>query len=111
VDIFSQLVEPHAELDGTACIETLVRSLKQINATGTTLILTLDPQHLKGADSSALENATDVRLECITERSGGHVDRYIVPRKYTRAKGAVGDVIPFRVEQGAGFIVEIKAVS
>lgn len=52
-----------------------------------------------------------VRIECIAERVGGAVDRFVVVRKFARAASGVGDVIPFRVEPGSGFIVEIKAVS
>lgn len=113
VDGFSQLLEPHLETGrrGTRVLEHLVRTLKQINATGTTLLLTIDPRHLEGVDSSPLTSAADIRLECVKERVGGQVDRFIVPKKFARAAGAVGDVIPFRVEPGAGFIVEIKAVA
>lgn len=113
VDVFSQLVEPHLEHGkrGTRVLEHLVRTLKQVNATGTTLLLTIDPRHLEGVDSSSLTGAADIRLECVKERVGGQVDRYIVPKKFARANGTVGDVIPFRVEPGAGFIVEIKAVA
>lgn len=113
VDVFSQLFEPHIQEGrrGTRVLEHLVRRLKQINATGTTLVLTIDPRHLEGIDTSPLTGAADVRLECVKERVGSQVDRYIVPKKFARANGQVGDVIPFRVEPGAGFIVEIKAVA
>lgn len=113
VDVFSQLIEPHLEEGrrGIRVLEHLVRTLKKINATGTTLLLTIDPSHLAGIDSSPLSPAADIRLECVKERVGGQVDRFIVPKKFARATGSIGDVIPFRVEPGAGFIVEIKAVA
>lgn len=113
VDVFSQLVEPHLEGNdrGERVLEHLVRRLKQINATGTTLLLTIDPEHLEGVDASPMTGAADVRLECVKERHGSQVDRFIVPKKFARAAGQIGDVIPFRVEPGAGFIVEIKAIA
>lgn len=113
IDVFSQLTEPHLApgKHGSRVLEHLARTLKKINATGTTLICCLDPRHLEGIDTSPLTSSADVRLECATERVGGAVDRFVVPKKFARASGQVGDVIPFRVEPGAGFIVEIKAVA
>lgn len=112
VDAFSQIIEPHIDgHEGDRVLEHLTRTLKQINATGTTLILTIDPDQIKGVDTSVLTSAADIRLECTTERTGGVVDRYVITKKFARAFGMVGDVIPFRVESGAGFIVEIKAVA
>lgn len=113
VDCFSQLAEPHlAEGErGARVLEHLVRTLKQVNATGSTIILTAQRRHLEGIDSSPLTTGADIRLECVKERVGDSVDRFIVPKKFARATGPVGDVIAFRVEPGAGFIVEIKAIA
>lgn len=113
VDIFSQVLEPHLETSdrGDRVLEHVMRTLKKINAAGTTLILTIDPAHLEGIDTTVLTSAADIRLQCLIERKGGQVDRFVVTKKFARAFGMVGDVIPFRVEAGAGFIVEIKAVS
>lgn len=138
VDVFSSLVEPQLQAarrhrdgqppgtDGThgahgdgrnlpgpdRFLEELIHTLKQINAAGTTLVLTVDPDDLAGAaDVTTLTGAADVRLECKVERRGTNVDRFIVVRKFARAGASVGDVIRYRVEPGAGFIVEIKAVA
>lgn len=112
VDVFSQMLEPHLrDGDPDAFLEDLVRKLKQINAVGTTLVLTLDPDHLAEVDVSGLVGAADVRLECGVEQIGNNLERSIVVRKFARAEASVGDVIRFRVEPGAGFIVEIKAVA
>jgi len=113
VDCFSQLAEPHIEDGerGGEVLEHLVRTLKQVNDAGSTILLTIDPRHFDGVDNSPLTTGADIRLECIKERVGGDVNRYIVPKKFARASGPVGDVIAFRVEPGAGFIVEIKAVA
>lgn len=113
VDCFSQIAEPHLEdgQRGVEVLEHLVRTLKQINETGTTILLTIDPQHFDGVDTSPLTTGADIRLDCIKERVGGDINRFIVPDKFARAAGPVGDVIAFRVEPGAGFIVEIKAVA
>lgn len=113
VDCFSQLAEPHlAEGErGARVLDHLVRTFKQVNETGSTILLTLDPQHLEGVDTSPLTAGADIRLECVKERVGGDVNRFIVPKKFARATGPVGDVIAFRVEPGAGLIIEIKAVA
>ncbi len=113
VDCFSQLAEPHIESGerGVRVLDHLVRTLKQVNQAGTTILLTLDPRHLEGTDTSPLTAGADIRLECVKERVGGSVDRFIVPKKFARAGGPIGDVIAFRVEPGAGFIVEIKAIA
>jgi hypothetical protein len=100
----------HGERGGEV-LEHLVRTLKQVNDAGSTILLTIDPRHFEGVDNSPLTTGADIRLECIKERVGGDVNRYIVPKKFARASGPVGDVIAFRVEPGAGFIVEIKAVA
>lgn len=113
VDAFSQLAEPHLVpgARGDAVVEYLIRALKHITAMGTTLILTIDPDHLQDVDTSTLKGAADVRLETSCERVGGQVNRFITVRKFARAGGVVGDLVAFRVEPGAGFIVEIKAVA
>ncbi len=113
VDCFSQLAEPHLETGerGARVLDHLVRTLKQANETGTTILLTIDPKHLEGIDTTPLTAGADIRLECIKERHGGSVDRFIVPRKFARAGGPIGDVVAFRVEPGAGLIVEIKAIA
>lgn len=113
VDVFSQLAEAHLDpgARGERVLEHLVRTLKHVNAAGTTLALTIDPDHFEGLDTSALVTAADVRLECCMERVGGTVNRFVVTKKFARASGTVGDIIPFRVEPGAGVIVEIKAVT
>lgn len=113
VDAFSQLAEPHLDPgpEGEQVLEHLVHTLKRINSTGTTLILTIDPSHFEGLDTAALTSAADIRIECTMERVGGQVNRFLVNKKFARAQGTVGDVVPFRVEPGAGFIVEIKAVA
>lgn len=112
VDVFSQMLEPQLRGgDPDALMEDLVRQLKQINAVGTTLVLTIDPDHLEGADVNELAGAADVRLECDVEQVGNNLERSIIVRKFARAEATVGDVIRFRVEPGAGFIVEIKAVA
>lgn len=110
VDTFSKLAEPHLTGDGKM-LDHLTRRLKQVTASGTTLILTVDPDRFEGLDTNALMTAADVRMEAIIDRVGDQVNRFIVVRKYARAANSVGDVIPFRVEPGAGFIVEIKAVA
>lgn len=113
VDVFSQLADPHLESGaaGEEILEHLTRTLKHVTATGTTLVLTIDPCHFDGVDESALTGSAEVRLQCAMERVGGKVNRFIVAKKFARAADTVGDVIPFRVEPGAGFIVEIKAVA
>lgn len=112
LDTFSHVAEPHvAGVGGPRILEHLIRALKQVTALGTTLILTLDPDHLVGVDTSPLMGAADIRLQATLERVGGQVNRFITVRKFARAGGIVGDLVPFRVEPGAGFIVEIKAVA
>lgn len=113
VDTFSQLAESHLSDPNRAqgILQYLITVLKKINASDTTLLLTLDPDHLASIDLSPLVGAAEIRIECSVERMGDKVDRFLVTRKFARAQGIVGDVVPFRVEPGAGFIVEIKEVA
>lgn len=110
VDTFSRLAAPHFH-EGSDVVEHTVRMVKRINSAGTTLILTVNPDDVDGVDTTMLASAADVRLQCTTERRGGKVNRFVEVKKFTRAPDTTGDLIPFRVEPGAGFIVEIKSVA
>ncbi len=113
VDTFSRIAEPHLQAGprGEDVLEHTVRNIKRINSLGTTLVLTLNPEDLQGIDTTLLKSSADVFLECTAERLGGSMNRFVQVRKFARASNAVGDLIPFRVEPGAGFIVEIRSVA
>lgn len=92
-------------------IEDALYLFKLLNAKGKTLVLTLQPGDVPEDTASVLKAAADVYLSLKVENVGGVVSRSIFVRRFGRAEKAVSDIIPYRVEPKAGFIVEIKSVS
>jgi archaeal flagellar protein FlaH len=98
-------VEP---MDG---MEETLYLFKLLAARGKTIILTMDPGDVHDELSSVLRAAADVYLNVRLSTAGGAVERSVMVRRFERAEAAVSDIVPFRVEPKAGFIVEIKSVS
>jgi hypothetical protein len=102
VDCFSQLAEPHlAQGDrGSEVLEHLVRTLKQVNEAGTTILLTIHPVHMDGIDTSPLTAGADIRpgasknasaaastassCQEVRPRRRAHRGRHRVPRRTRR---------------------------
>ncbi len=116
VDAFSTLLKNYVgAVKGRTSIpakmDEAIYTFKLLNAQGKTIILTIDPEEVDPEITSFLRSAADVLISGSIESVGGAVGRALFVRRFSRASGAVADVLNFRVEPNAGFIVEIKSVS
>lgn len=116
IDCFSTLLKNHMQalpkdVDVSAKVEEALYMFKLLTAQGKTVIITLEPTELPPELTGAFQAAADVYLSMKLDVVGGAVTRSIFVKRFERPEKAVGDMIFFRVEPKAGFIVEIKSVS
>lgn len=116
IDTFSAFVQDASEKgvpsDAIArALGSSISRLKAINGTGTTVVLTVDPTQVPAPQLHRLRSVADVLFEARTEIMGLTAARSIVIRRFNRCGKTIGDVFGYRVEPGAGFVVEIRSVS
>lgn len=90
--------------------ETLFRMKRQA-AAGTTFILTMEHQGVPDGVMNLFRDAADVFLAIDYKLVGATATRRIVVNRFLRAKGRFSDSISYRVEPGAGLVIEIKSVA
>ncbi|MEF8873912.1 MAG: ATPase domain-containing protein [Candidatus Thermoplasmatota archaeon] len=78
---------------------------------GKTLFLTLDPDEVDEDIMTPYKSAADVYLQLDRKTIGGETERIINVRRFTSASGRMQDVIKFRIEPNAGFVVDITQVT
>lgn len=84
---------------------------KKICSRGKSLFLTLDPDEVDEDIITPYKSAADIHLELKRETIGNEVQRTIHVRRFTTAVGRMQEIIKFRIEPNAGFIVDITQVS
>ncbi|MFP4608252.1 MAG: ATPase domain-containing protein [Candidatus Aenigmatarchaeota archaeon] len=84
---------------------------KKICSKGKTLFLTLDPDEVDEDIMTPYKSAADIYLQLDRKTIGGETERMIHVRRFTSAKGRMQDVIKFRIEPNAGFVVDITQVT
>jgi archaeal flagellar protein FlaH len=90
--------------------ETLFR-LKRRAAAGTTFILTTEHQGVPEPVLNLMRDAADVFLAIDYKLVGATATRRIIVNRFLRAKNRFSDSIGYRVEPGAGLVIEIKSVA
>jgi len=108
VDTLSALIEDNEE-EGLS-IETL-SFFQKVSSKGKTLFLTLDPNEMEEDIMTPYKSAADIYLELNAKTVGGDTERTINVRRFTAARGRMQDVIKFRIEPNAGFVVDITQVT
>lgn len=116
IDTFSAFVQDASEKGVPAdaisrALGSTISRLKAINVTGTTTVLTVDPSQVPAPQLHRLRSVADVLFAARTEIMGLSAARTIVIRRFNRCGKTIGDVFGYRVEPGAGFVVEIRSVS
>lgn len=115
IDCFSSLIQSYMKATGGKDVlnrvEQLLYFFKMLCSRGRTIILTLETADLPPEVPNALKAAADIYLALRVQVTGGSVNRSILVRRFERAQHPVADLVAFRVEPKAGFIVEIKNVS
>ncbi len=108
IDTLSALIEE--DMDEDRAIDT-ISFFKKVCGKGKVIIITMDPEETQDEVLVPFKSASDIYLELSSETIEGTTEHSMYVRRFTTAKARTGDVINFRVEPGAGFIVDITAVS
>jgi len=108
IDCFSSLVGE--EMDVTGAYETMAL-FKRITSSGRSILITVDPEELDAEVLRPFRAASNVYLQLEITIEEGAMRHLIYVRRFTNAEGRVGNIIGFRVEPGAGLIVDITAVA
>lgn len=92
-------------------VEDTLYDLKRRTSSGKTIVLTVEPDQLPAQVRQLLRDTSDVHLSLEFALVGNNASRRIVVKRFSRAKGRLGDVIGYRVEPGVGLVIEIKSVA
>jgi len=114
VIIFDTISAIHQEVKKAgngADISAMLPFFNQKCAQGKVIILTVDPDYVSEGFLSSLRSSADVLFELQRESYGGQTDHLLYIRRFSESLGTSKDVLKFRVEAGAGFIVDITKIS
>jgi flagellar protein FlaH len=96
---------------GSRAMESVVRTLGQATATGTTVVLTVTDGDLGTDVLRPLRQGAEVYLELATEAVGQEIRRNVRVRRFAGMGAQVDDVIGFTVQQGRGMIIQSRTVA
>ena len=108
IDTFSDIVDDNY-IDKLP-LDALSFFKKKCNQ-GKTLILTMNPSGVEDDILVPYMSAVDIYLQLDQETIGGDIERTIKIRRFTAARGRMKDVIKYRIEPNAGFVVDITSIS
>ncbi|MBS3817759.1 MAG: hypothetical protein KGY76_09385 [Candidatus Thermoplasmatota archaeon] len=108
IDTLSALIEDN-EVESLS-LDTL-SFFQEVCSKGKTLFLTLDPDEVDKEVMTPYKSAADIYLQLSSRTVGGDTERTINVRRFTAASGRMKDVIKFRIEPNAGFVVDITQVT
>ncbi len=108
IDTLSAMIEDNEE-EGLS-IEAL-SFFQRVSSRGKTIFLTLDPDEVEEDIMTPYKSAADIYLELNAKTVGGDTERTINVRRFTAAQGRMKDIIKFRIEPNAGFVVDITQVT
>lgn len=105
VDSMSTLVKSNFSENGTT---RLLGFLKKLTRENKSIVLTAEKGH---AALEPLRLASDVYIALEVRHIAGSQVRVIQIKRFSRARGEVGDTVRYRIEAGVGMIIEITEVS
>jgi flagellar protein FlaH len=107
-DTFSALVKN--DIDEERAFKVL-SFFKKLTGKGKTFILTMDSDELSESVITPFKSTSDLFLELRTEIIENNVEHLMYITRFTYAPGYVGNIVGFRIQPGAGFIVDITMVA
>ncbi len=107
IDTISSLLPKELE---ESEIKSLSSHLKRLSSIGKVVILTVNPDEINKGVLGVLEEISSVLIRLSVKTFGGDLKNSATVVKYNNAQGVFQKIIPFRVEPGVGFIVEIASV-
>ncbi len=84
---------------------------KRVSSRGKSVFLTLDPDEINKDMITPYKSTADVHLDLKRKTIGNEVQRTINIRRFTTSPGRMQEIIKFRIEPNAGFIVDITQVA
>ncbi|MFO8109187.1 MAG: ATPase domain-containing protein [Thermoplasmata archaeon] len=108
IDTLSALIDDNTK-DGLP-IEAL-SFFKKTCSKGKTLVLTMNPKSVEDDVLIPYMSAADIYFQLDYNTVGGYTERTINVRRFTTARGRMKDVIKYRIEPNAGFVVDITRVT
>ena len=108
IDAFSSLVR--TDIDEERALQVL-SFFKKLSGRSKTIILTIDPDELHREVLTPFKMVSDSLIELESSVVEGAVERVMYIKRFTKSAGKVMDAIGFRIEAGAGFIVDITLVA
>jgi flagellar protein FlaH len=108
IDTLSSLIKN--DIDEERAFEML-GFFKKLCGQSKTFLLTFDSDELSERVLSPFKSVSDIYIELKKEVIEGNVDHLMYVTRYGTAQAPVSNTIGFRIEPGAGFIVDITMVS
>lgn len=108
IDTLSSLIKSSADSEKAT---DLVSFFKKISGMGKIIIITLDSNQLSKEITQTFHSSADIYLSLQTKAVASEIKRTVIVNKFTGAKGAVTQVIGFRIEPNVGLVVEISSIS
>ncbi|WP_435194302.1 ATPase domain-containing protein [Natronomonas sp. EA1] len=88
-----------------------VSTLRTAAATGTVVVVTVNPGFVSEDALQPLRGAADVLLELRTKPVGNELRREALVRRFAGMKAPVDDTIGFAVQQGRGVVIESRTIA
>jgi len=107
-DTFSYLLLK--EVDSEERFFDIMDFFKRLANMEKTIIFTVDPNHLNQKFLNMVRSGCDIYFEIKMKTLGGERRRYINVNRFRRSEAPVRQVIPFRAEEGEGFIIDIMSL-
>lgn len=97
--------------EGQRAIQNLVSYVKRVTASGTSVVLTLDPSSLDERTLRPLREVADVYFQLTSQQVGQDIRRSVVVRRFLGMANRVNDSIGFSVQPNRGIIIESRTVA
>lgn len=107
-DTLSFLIVKDGESKST--VFEIISFFKRLINMGKTIIFTVDPDHLHPDLATLLRNVSDVYLSTGLTEFAGELVRVMSIKRFKRSAEPTASKIPFKVEPGEGFIIEIAGM-
>lgn len=108
IDTFSALVQQEICNDNALKV---ISFFKKLAGKSKSILISFDPKDLEDCTSAPFRSISDIYLNLKLGIDEGNLTHTMYVNRFGNAVGRVGNTIGFRIEPGAGFIVDITTVA
>lgn len=108
VDTFSSLVQQEISSENALKV---ISFFKKLAGKSKSILISLDPNDLEESTASPFRSISDIYIKLELGIEEGSLTHMMFVNRFGSAVGRIGDTIGFRIEPGAGFIVDITTVA